>query len=782
MDAPGTRYARLSRPALMNFAKPRWPAQARAYCGVTAAQISCVCWAVLSLLMLGACEAPVTNHAQPIPGQLIVDPQNPAWLRYAGGGPAFICGPGDPEDFLYRGQLQADGTRLGDQDRLIDKLAGTGANSLYFQAVRSHGGDGEASHNPFRKHDPAQGLNPKVLDQWEQWFRRLDEHGIVIYFFFYDDGAAPWQTGNQMAAPERDFIAALVRRFHHHKHLVWVVAEEYSEALTPARVRQIAATIKENDPHGHVVAVHKLAGLDFSEFADDPHIDQFAIQTNPGTPREINQRMRQAWTDAAGRYNLMLAEIAEHGHGRSARLKNWAAAMGGAYVMVLGMTVDDTPRADLVDCGRLVQFMQDADFSRMTPRHDLAWQGSEYVLAAPAQHSYIVYASHLEGSHLGLRKMRSGVYDLDWLDINSGKRHQQTGLILGDGDQAWTKPAHFGNELAVHIHRSADLRPAVNHYPGARWETRPAAQLGLDPRLVDQAVQRLGGDGCIVRDGYLVKCWGEYDKVRDWGSAGKPLLSTLLLLAIHEGRLADARARLSEFGWTLSAKDQDMRLHHLANMTSGYARDEAPGAAWAYNDFAISLYARTLERIFGATLNQVARQRLQPLQLQDSPVFQSRLGYGVSLSVRDFARIAWLWLNQGRWRDATLIPAALFKTYCQAQVPGALPLSADAATDYLGVGTYGGSSDQTTFGPGIYGFNWWFNEQVGTSGRRMWPDAPPDTFQANGNWGRKTVTVIPSLNLVLVARSSGRDFEPGASGSRLNQVLKLLTAAVRERQ
>lgn len=54
------------------------------------------------------------SSAVPLDGQIIVDPNNPSWLKYNGGGPFFLAGPGDPEGFLYRGALNADGTRNGD--------------------------------------------------------------------------------------------------------------------------------------------------------------------------------------------------------------------------------------------------------------------------------------------------------------------------------------------------------------------------------------------------------------------------------------------------------------------------------------------------------------------------------------------------------------------------------------------------------------------------------------------------------------------------------------------
>ena len=110
-------------------------------------------------------------------GQIVVDSEHPQWLKRKRGGPFFICGPGDPEDFLYRGRLRPDGTRDGDQMELIEKMKGTGANCIYLMAVRSHGGDGDKTHNPFIDNDPSKGINSKVLAQWEKWF--IDRKSVV---------------------------------------------------------------------------------------------------------------------------------------------------------------------------------------------------------------------------------------------------------------------------------------------------------------------------------------------------------------------------------------------------------------------------------------------------------------------------------------------------------------------------------------------------------------------------------------------------------------------------
>jgi len=401
-------------------------------------------------LIASTASAAAVKH---LPGQTIVDPKNPAWLvRYDPKGnhkPFFMCGPGDPEGFLYRGKRRPDGTRDGDQMKLIAKLAPTGANCIYLMAVRSHGGDGDRTHNPFIDNDPRKGLSKKVLDQWERWFAAMDKAGIVIFFFLYDDSARIWNTGHRVGPDERKFIRGLVRRFKHHKLLIWCVAEEYQERFSARRVSAIAAEIRAADDHAHPIAVHKLSGLSFKEFAKDPNIDQFAIQYNVSSPDKLHAGMVRAFRDAKGRYNLNMSELARHGTGRTARLNSWAAAMGGAYVMVLRMDIAGTARRDLEDCGRLVRFFESTDFRQMTPHDELAAADTQYVLADPSR-SYIAYSSN-RTDRLGLKKMAAGTYDFVWMDCASGRRVEQQAVKVAPGDQSWAPPPGMGKELVLYL-------------------------------------------------------------------------------------------------------------------------------------------------------------------------------------------------------------------------------------------------------------------------------------------------------------------------------------------
>jgi len=396
-----------------------------------------------------------TDSGMPASGQIVVEAGNPRWLAYEGGGPYFLCGPGDPEGFLYRGTRNGDGTRDGDQAALIAKMSGTGANGIYFQSIRSHGGDDSSGeHNPFDDSDPSNGIDDDILDQWEGWFTALEEAGVGMYFFFYDDSACVWGCSNEAAVPagEQAFIETIVNRFEHHELLVWVIAEEYQEAFSPQRVSNIAAAIRAADDNDHVIGVHKLSGISFDEFANDPAIDQFAIQYNQGSASALHSGMVDAFGLAAGRYNLNMSESADHGTGAAAREKNWAVAMGGAYVMVLGWDIETTATGDLEDCGRLVQFMESTNFNTMEPRDDLAHGGTDYVLANPAD-TFILYAADLAGD-LGVRDIDTGTYDFRWFDAVDGTTVDQSDIAVSAGDRTWAKPAEIGDQLAVWIRRS----------------------------------------------------------------------------------------------------------------------------------------------------------------------------------------------------------------------------------------------------------------------------------------------------------------------------------------
>lgn len=406
----------------------------------------------------------VSSSGPPVSGslenQIIVHPSDPRWLAYNtddGSGnvsPFFMSGPGDPEGFLYRGTRNADGTRSGDQSTLIQKLADNGGNCIYMIAVRSHGGDGGADENPFIDSDPTNALDDDILTQWDGWFDEMDAAGIVAMLFFYDDSASIWSTGDSVDADEQAFIEGIVDKFAHHTHLIWCVAEEYEEAFSTARVSNIASVIRNRDPNNHPIAVHQLGTGDnlVFDFADDANIDQHAIQHNVATATELNSGMNTAWDNAAGRYNLNMSESADHYTGTSeeARKKSWASAMGGAYVMVLFMFIDDTPTSDLADLQRIADFFEGSPLFDLIPDNARAFGDTEYVMAAADDSAFVLYQSARTGD-LGVTALPAGDYDLHWLDCVDGDTVDETLTGLSSGDQTFTTPASMGAEVALRV-------------------------------------------------------------------------------------------------------------------------------------------------------------------------------------------------------------------------------------------------------------------------------------------------------------------------------------------
>ena len=319
-------------------------------------------------------------------------------------------------------------------------------------------------------------------------------------------------------------------------------------------------------------------------------------------------------------------------------------------------------------------------------------------------------------------------------------------------------------------------------FPAEHWQTKAPAELGLDAAKLDAVAEALGGRGCVIKDGYVVKTWGSQEEISDWFSSAKPVLSTLLMFAVQEGLVPSVDAKLVDFGWPLSEKDRTMTFRHLGAMTSGYARPEAPGAAWSYNDYAIQLYQQTLfDKVFKQSPEEAvaAPARFGALGLEDGLKFRKK-NRRISASVRDYGRIAWLWLNHGRWGDRQLIRRELFDACQTPQVPLDLPITKPAKTDdYLQIGTYGGESDHfSSAGPGVYGFNWWFNAPgIRHPNRRAWPDVPADVYMSLGLRGNNTA-MFPSQNLVVVSASGNWENKAlGKDDTTMNDRLRLALEA-----
>jgi len=326
-------------------------------------------------------------------------------------------------------------------------------------------------------------------------------------------------------------------------------------------------------------------------------------------------------------------------------------------------------------------------------------------------------------------------------------------------------------------------------YPGATWETRAPEEVGLSRAKLDALRDWVGGRGCVVRHGYLVYTWGDVAKSGDIASAVKPVISTLLMFAVQEGKLKSVDDKVADFEPRLKTlnggKDAGITWRHLASQTSGYGLIEPPGKAYAYNDFALALYYDTLtQKVFQQDGTTVLKTRLaDALQFEDRYTFEAfkdRPGR-LAVSVRDLARFGLLYLRGGKWRDKQLLKSELIKLAISSPIPANTPLTSGKDADMLpNQRSLGGGKNLTPIGAGFYSFNWWLN-RTDKNGKRLFVDAPPDTYVASGHGGKRMLWVIPSLDLIVGWNDSSiddHDASPGNPNTRCNQAARLMKESV----
>jgi CubicO group peptidase (beta-lactamase class C family) len=299
--------------------------------------------------------------------------------------------------------------------------------------------------------------------------------------------------------------------------------------------------------------------------------------------------------------------------------------------------------------------------------------------------------------------------------------------------------------LALRALGPGDARAATTVFPVPTWSTVTPEAAGLDPAKLDQLAALAGGSGLVLRDGAIVRTWGDPATGGDWASAGKPVLSTLLFLADTRG-LTTLDATMGDYLTGGSEKDRGIRFHDLANMVSGYSRAEWPAEAFAYNDHAINLYGHVLlVRVYGGAPSQIVPAELAFLGFEDEVVVSdAQIGRIKRMSVRDFARLGLFWLERGNWNGTQVVPSGYF-SLVDVPVPPDTPMTTGDGPESWDFGSYGGSDDQGFNGAGSYAMNFWTN-----AGGLLYPGFPETVVLASGHDDTKVCWLLPELSLVAV--------------------------------
>lgn len=415
-----------------------------------------------------------------LPGQIIVAGKNPGYLKYNGGGPAFLCGPDNPEDFLFLGKLNDDGTRSnGQQQQVIDRLAESGANAFHFQLTRMRRcnikDEGDDRHSPFVDFDPSKPLNEAILDQWDGWLSQLEAAGVVVHLEFYNDATDVEMMGwtlderGNLHPHEKRFFEGIVKRFKHHKNIIWGIEESVNK-LPRARLQhfmKLSELIARVDNQNHPI-MHSFVTPDTSErdigkdyvfpddFYGDPHTQLVTwLHVLPhGEDYDAQHEAYLKWSRVgSGRFVVVKNETEkfprpEH----QSRIYQWSCVMTGMHALEAGHNALKKYRLpDLAVDGRIAKFMEQTDFHKMKPTDTLAAGSTKWVLANPGE-SYIVYTYKYSGP-MGLKGMTAGTYDLKWFDTVDGDEVTQTGVSVSAGDVTWDKPDSVDSEIALYVRR-----------------------------------------------------------------------------------------------------------------------------------------------------------------------------------------------------------------------------------------------------------------------------------------------------------------------------------------
>ncbi|MDH3687038.1 MAG: beta-lactamase family protein [Myxococcales bacterium] len=253
-------------------------------------------------------------------------------------------------------------------------------------------------------------------------------------------------------------------------------------------------------------------------------------------------------------------------------------------------------------------------------------------------------------------------------------------------------------------------------------------------------------------------------------SVTKSIVSALFGIAVEEGHIPDIAAPVTEHLPELAGSGYDgVPIKDVLQMSSGVAfnedygdpfsdinrmgptmmagsllgfagtleRERPPGTVNHYVSVDTQVLGEILVRATGRNLSDYASEKLwKPLGMEfdaywllDGTGMEWAFG-GLNVSLRDFARFGWLYLNGGRRGDRQIVPARWVEASVTPDAPHLMP----------------GPKPGPDAGPMGYGYQWWI------------PSEPEGDFMAIGVYGQM-VYVDPKNRLVVVKNSVDVDFQ-----------------------
>lgn len=275
-------------------------------------------------------------------------------------------------------------------------------------------------------------------------------------------------------------------------------------------------------------------------------------------------------------------------------------------------------------------------------------------------------------------------------------------------------------------------------------------------------------DGVIRYEGYFLGNSEDLQHI-SW-SMGKSFVSALFGIAIDEGYIQSIEQQVTDYVPELKDSGYDgVRIKDVLQMSSGVkfnedygdfnsdinrfsraiafgtslddfsaslTREKPPGTYHHYVSIDTQVLGMILTRAIDVSLTDYLQQKIwQPLGmeypaywLKDDDEMELALG-GLNVTLRDYAKFGWLYLNLGNWQGKQIVPRQWIIDSVTPDAPHLQP----------GVGNPNSSSN---FG---YGYQWWI------------PLGAEDEFAAQGIY-HQYIYIDPDKQLVIVKTSANHRY------------------------
>jgi CubicO group peptidase (beta-lactamase class C family) len=298
-------------------------------------------------------------------------------------------------------------------------------------------------------------------------------------------------------------------------------------------------------------------------------------------------------------------------------------------------------------------------------------------------------------------------------------------------------------------------------WPAEEWRKADASEADVDRAQLERArdyALTSDGAGLVIVGGKEVISWGNRRERYDLKSTTKSFGSTALGIALLDGkvRLSDPAIKYQpelgippesnrSTGWL-----EKITLKHLASQTAGFEKPGGygkllfePGTKWFYSDAGPNWLAECLTLAYRRDMRELMFERVfTPLGIRETDLTwrnnqyrshqidgipRREFGSGIHANVDAMARIGYLYLRSGRWRDRQILS------------PDFVPLATRTPADVQGLPVQEGDPHKKA--SHHYGLLWWNN------GDGALANVPKDTFWSWGLYD-SLIVVMPSLDLV----------------------------------